>query len=208
MADIKLTKNELKVQQQKLLQLERYLPTLQLKKSLLQAEVESNKTAQETLKKEYHALEKMLFDTSGLLNLDPAFSLEKCLSIAHQELSSENIAGADLPIFKSLLFHEYTIDLFDSPPWQDSLLKMMREAKIKKNALQIANERITILERELKEVSTRVNLFEKILIPRSRENIKKIKVFLSDMQLSAVSQAKVAKAKILERQMTRVSYAH
>jgi V/A-type H+-transporting ATPase subunit D len=34
------------------------------------------------------------------------------------------------------------------------------------------------------------------LIPRSTENIKKIRVFLGDQQLAAVSQAKVAKAKI------------
>ena len=45
-----------------------------------------------------------------------------------------------------------------------------------------------------------MNLFEKILIPRSLENIKKIKMFLDDQQLAAISQAKVAKQKILMRQ--------
>jgi V/A-type H+-transporting ATPase subunit D len=44
-----------------------------------------------------------------------------------------------------------------------------------------------------------VNLFEKILIPRSQENIKKIRVFLGDQQLAAVAQAKVAKRKIAIR---------
>ena len=39
MAEIKLTKNELRNQQNKLSQLEKYLPTLQLKKALLQLEV-------------------------------------------------------------------------------------------------------------------------------------------------------------------------
>jgi len=46
------------------------------------------------------------------------------------------------------------------------------------------------------DVAIRVNLFEKILIPRASKNIKKIKVFLGDQQLTAVSQAKAAKAKI------------
>jgi len=41
-----------------------------------------------------------------------------------------------------------------------------------------------------------VNLFEKILIPRAKKNIKKIKVFLGDQELAAVSRAKVAKNKI------------
>lgn len=44
-------------------------------------------------------------------------------------------------------------------------------------------------------------MFEKILIPRALKNIKKIKVFLGDQQLAAVSQAKVAKKKIEERNL-------
>ncbi len=39
MAEIKLTKNELRSQQNLLAQLEKYLPTLQLKKAMLQSEV-------------------------------------------------------------------------------------------------------------------------------------------------------------------------
>ncbi len=56
-----------------------------------------------------------------------------------------------------------------------------------------------MLEKELREVSIRVNLFEKIMIPRTKANIKKVKIFLGDMQLAAVAQAKVSKRKILER---------
>ncbi|HEY5259666.1 MAG TPA: V-type ATP synthase subunit D, partial [Rhabdochlamydiaceae bacterium] len=54
--------------------------------------------------------------------------------------------------------------------------------------------------KELRDVSIRVNLFEKILIPRAQGNIRKIKIFLGDQQLAAVCQAKVAKQKILERE--------
>jgi V/A-type H+/Na+-transporting ATPase subunit D len=48
-------------------------------------------------------------------------------------------------------------------------------------------------------VSIRLNLFEKVLIPRAQKNIKKIKIFLGDQELAAVCQAKVAKRKIEER---------
>ena len=65
--------------------------------------------------------------------------------------------------------------------------------------IDIAHEKKKALEDEFREVSIRVNLFEKILIPRALRNIKKIKVFLGDQQLAAVSQAKVAKRKILEK---------
>lgn len=43
MAEIKLTKNELRAQQNRLTQLLKYLPTLQLKKAMLQLEVQEAK---------------------------------------------------------------------------------------------------------------------------------------------------------------------
>jgi len=61
---------------------------------------------------------------------------------------------------------------------------------------KVAREKVARLEAELREVSIRVNLFEKVMIPRTMANIKKIKVFLGDQQLAAVAQAKMAKMKM------------
>ena len=62
--------------------------------------------------------------------------------------------------------------------------------------IKVAYEQRNALEKELREVSIRVNLFEKILIPRAVDNIRRIKVFLGDQELAAVCRAKVAKNKI------------
>lgn len=199
MAELKLTKSELKAEQQKLIQLERYLPTLQLKKALLQAEVVSARVLKEALEREWKVVFSQLKSSIVLARLEPRFPFEAFITITKIEKSHENIAGAELPIFKEVCFDEPQISLFDTPPWIDSFLLIVKNAKTKKCALDIAKERLEILERELNEVSVRVNLFEKVLIPRCHDHIKKIKIFLGDLLLSAVSQAKVAKAKILER---------
>lgn len=89
--------------------------------------------------------------------------------------------------------------MFDSPVWADRATELVRELATQREKVHIAEEKRRALEKELREVSIRVNLFEKILIPRSQENIKKIRIFLGDQQLSAVAQAKVAKRKILLR---------
>ena len=65
--------------------------------------------------------------------------------------------------------------------------------------VQIAEEKIRALFHEWREVSIRVNLFEKVLIPRTLANIRKIKVFLGDLALAGVARAKVAKKKIMEK---------
>jgi len=111
----------------------------------------------------------------------------------------KNIAGVEVPFFESVVFEPYWYSLFDTPPWVDSVIIGLRSLAEATARIAVSKEKKAALEKELREVSIRVNLFEKILIPRAIKNIKKIKVFLGDMQLAAVSQAKVAKTKIEER---------
>jgi V/A-type H+-transporting ATPase subunit D len=47
----------------------------------------------------------------------------------------------------------------------------------------------------VRRVTQRVNLFEKVLIPRARHDIARIRIFLSDLERSAVVTSKIAKAK-------------
>ena len=49
------------------------------------------------------------------------------------------------------------------------------------------------LDRELRITTQRVNLFEKIKIPQTRDIIKKIQVYLGDQQPAAVVRGKIAK---------------
>jgi V/A-type H+-transporting ATPase subunit D len=44
-------------------------------------------------------------------------------------------------------------------------------------------------------VTQRVNLFEKVLIPRARKSIQRIRVYLSDEERAAVVRSKIAKRK-------------
>ncbi|EKE22261.1 MAG: hypothetical protein ACD_7C00009G0002, partial [uncultured bacterium] len=73
--------------------------------------------------------------------------------------------------------------------------KKLQEMISLKEKINVEEEKKRSLEKELKDVSIRVNLFEKILIPRTLKNIKKIKIFLGDQELAAISQAKIAKLK-------------
>jgi V/A-type H+-transporting ATPase subunit D len=196
---IKYTKTELRNQQVKLAQLQKYLPTLQLKKALLQIEVASAalEIANITvfLKNEEKQVERfqlLLSERYGPTAVASA-SVESVIS------QTENIAGVEIPIFEKVLFHEPYYSLFDTPPWLDSAVEGLRGFVVIREKLNIAKMRKKALEKELREVSIRVNLFEKIMIPRSLQNIKKIKIFLGDQQLAAVAQAKVAKKKILLR---------
>ncbi len=47
----------------------------------------------------------------------------------------------------------------------------------------------------MRTVTQRVNLFDKVLIPQTRENIKRIRIALSDAERAAVVRSKIAKKK-------------
>lgn len=198
MAEIKLSKTELRLQQNRLTQLQKYLPTLQLKKAMLQVEVNDARLEISALHDVFMQLRTAMDQYSGLLGDRKAFEVGEAAQVSLVKKRYENIAGVEVPYFEGVEFEPFSYDLFDSPPWVDSVVVSLRsaaEVNVKKDVVQ---EKKTALEGELRDVAIRVNLFEKILIPRALKNIKKIKVFLGDQQLAAVSQAKVAKTKIEE----------
>lgn len=198
MAKVKLTKNELRSQQHRLAQLQRYLPTLQLKKAMLQAEVHEARLEIRACEQAFGRERDLVSKFSSLLTDRESINFEEAVCVTKIDKQYENVAGVEIPQFEGINFADFHYDLFETPPWTDAAIASLRRLAEAKARIEVAIEKKEALEKELREVSIRVNLFEKILIPRAQTNIKRIKVFLGDQELAAVSQAKVAKAKIIE----------
>jgi V/A-type H+-transporting ATPase subunit D len=197
---MRLTKNELRSQQIRLTQFQRYLPTLQLKKAMLQLEVSLALSEIEALKNEHRVAFEQAEAFSPFLAEKVAVNISLYADVIHVKKQYENIAGVEIPVFQNILFREPDYFLFDTPIWAERATEMLRLLATLREKIAIAEEKRRALEKELRDVSIRVNLFEKVLIPRSIQNIKKIRIFLGDQQLAAVGQAKVAKRKILQRE--------
>jgi V/A-type H+/Na+-transporting ATPase subunit D len=198
-AEVKFTKTELRIQQLKLDRLRKYLPTLQLKKAMLQMEVNQAQIEIEALVADFAISQEKVGKYSSLLTERSAPDLFSAVKVRQVDRMHENVAGVDIPSFERVIFEPSTYSLFDTPVWFESAILGIKDLIVIREKIKVAEEKKRALEKELREVSIRVNLFEKILIPRAQENIKKIKIFLGDQQLAAVSQAKVAKKKILSR---------
>lgn len=199
MATLRLTKSELRNQQVRLTQLQRYLPTLQLKKAMLQAEVNEVRTEVIRLENAYSEARLLASHESGVFSERCGLDLSLAAKPTKIAKRYENIAGVDIPIFEKIDFAPFEYSLFSTPAWLEAAIDEMRSLAVSKAKILIAEEKKAALEKELREVTIRVNLFEKNLIPRAESHIRKIKVFLGDQALAAVSQAKVAKTKIEER---------
>lgn len=200
MAKIKLTKTELKLQRDALKRFQRYLPTLQLKKQQLQLEVRQVREEASRLDESLRAFRAGLEPWVAVHDPADAERLAALLEVREWRVASRNVAGIDVPVFDGLDVVAKDYDLFLTPPWIDDALEAARRHLELRLRRQLADEQERLLGQELRVVTQRVNLFEKVKIPEARENIRRIQISLGDQQTNAVGRAKIAKEKCQARE--------
>lgn len=195
MAKFKLTKNEQKKQKDRLKMFTRYLPTLQLKKQQLQTEIHSIEARAAAVFERKRQLEADFRDWIAVFG--DSFELKpEWIEIRAIRRGEGNIAGIRIPVFESVDFVETRYDLYLTPLWIDKAIVKMKEVIALDMEIKVLNEQIAVLSRELRTATQRVNLFEKVKIPETREIIKKISIYLGDQQTSEVVRGKIAKKKL------------
>ena len=199
---VKLTKNELKVQKDRLKQFQRYLPTLQLKKQQLQAVVMQVTAQLEQVARQRQAAVAGLDDWVAVFAENDSFPAEKRLDALirprHVVCGEQNIAGVTVPVFQELSFEDIQYDVADYPLWVDTAAVRLREIARLDALEKTLRRQVELLEQELRSTAQRVNLFEKVKIPEAKENIRVIGIYLGDQQTSAVVRGKIAKKKLQE----------
>lgn len=199
---VKLTKNELKLQKDRLKQFQRYLPTLQLKKQQLQS-VMMQVTAQlEKVEAERLQVIDGLDDWVSVFAENTSFPedmrLDKLVRPEKVICRDHNIAGVVVPVFEELSFEEISYDVADYPLWVDTAVVTLREIARLDALVKTLRTQVELLGRELRSTAQRVNLFEKVKIPEAKENIRVIGIYLGDQQTAAVVRGKIAKKKLQE----------
>ena len=199
MAKIKLTKNELKRQKDALKRFERYLPTLMLKKQQLQMvirQVEAEAREKRLDRDRVHTELNRWIDVFG-----EEAGVEEKIHMRELVTSDGNIAGVDIPVFERIVFDVENYNLMETPLWVDRGIDALRsiiELDAQLQVLEIQQER---LNEELRITTQRVNLFEKVKIPETRENIRRIRIYLGDQQTAAVVRGKIAKKNLVQEEI-------
>ena len=201
MAKIKLTKNELKVQKDALKMYRRYLPTLTLKKQQLQSEIRTIEIKADEVRRVKAELEEGFNDWIAVFSEKNAFP-DGIVTVSDIRKGRGNIAGVDIPIYEGATFSRGEYDLYATPLWVDIAAKHMEKAISLDLEAEVLDEQVRLLQNELRATSQRVNLFEKVKIPETEENIKKRSIYMADQQVSAVVRSKISKRKIALRNVS------
>ena len=197
MAKVRLTKNELKKQKDSLKMYKRYLPTLMLKKQQLQGEIRLTELRLKELQAAKENLDESFKTWIGVFG-ETGFFTKDILKITSLRTGHGNIAGVAIPIFEGAEFEIAPYDLLLTPVWLDKAVEAMKQVLLLDLEAQVVEEQRKRLDKELRTTTQRVNLFEKVKIPETNGNIKRIQVYLGDQQTSAVVRGKIAKSGLMK----------
>ena len=103
--------------------------------------------------------------------------------------------GTRLPKLNKVDIQVRDYALLGRPHWVDRLVEFLKTAVELRLQLQVAERRRALLAQAARTITQRVNLFDKVLIPRTQADIKKIQIYLSDAERAAVVNSKIAKRK-------------
>jgi len=197
MTRLALNKTELARKKRELATYRRFLPSLDLKRRQLLEERSRARADLAELERQRAALRDEAGRNIPMLS-NRRISVEGLVTVRDVQLGEANIVGVCVPVFEGVDFTVEPYGLLSKPHWVDAVVEMLKRAAELQLREQVARERLERLEAGLKKVTQRVNLFEKVLIPRAEAAIRTIQVGLADIERASVVRSKIAKRKHAE----------
>jgi len=194
MAKLKLSKHALHEQREQLKLYQRLLPSLDLKRRQLSIEVKKAQADYATAQTAVDTLETRIGEELPML-ADEEFRLGGLVQMKSFKVIEQNVVGVKLPFLDSIECAVADYSKLATPPWVDTLVQRLKEAAEQRMRAEIAGQRKAILQVQVRRITQRVNLFEKILIPTAKQNIMKIRIYLGDAERASVITSKLAKQK-------------
>ena len=198
MTKLSFSKASLHKEGKKLKLYKQYLPSLDLKRQQLMVERARVIAQLEETERLIEQCRKTVFESLPMLS-NRDIDLAGLVQVGQITVTEENIVGIRAPVLTSVEIKTASYSTYSRPHWVDQVviqLKTMLELKLQ---LQIHQRRVEILEKAVKKITQKVNLFDKVLIPRAQKNIRKISIFLSDAERADVVRAKITKQNRLKK---------
>ena len=194
MARLQLSKSSLSREQKSLKTYQQFLPSLDLKRQEL---MRQRAEAQKILLKTEADLKQCLQTTADEIPMlsNDRVDLQELVKVTGVKLNQENIMGASLPILTRVEIKTREYSFLAKPQWVDGVAEKLKYILTLRIRAQVEQRRLELLNSAVKTITQRVNLFDKVLIPRAQKNIKRIKIHLSDAERACVVIAKLAKNK-------------
>ena len=172
----------------------RFLPALDLKRQQLMAARAATRDRIAALEADL-AAHVAAVGTGLPMLADQDIAVEGLVRVTGFTRGTRNVAGTPVPVLDDIVVAVAPYGYLTRPHWVDRLVEALAAALRLRMALVVEHEALAVLDAAIATVTRRVNLFEKVLIPRAQANIKRIRIALGDMERAAVVTSKIAKRK-------------
>ncbi|MBO9433317.1 V-type ATP synthase subunit D [Ruegeria sp. R13_0] len=194
MARLQLNKSSLAREQTQLKSYERFLPSLDLKRQQLMAERAKAREDVKRLEDEVSDLAQQVGAKLPML-AQKGIDLDGLVQLTDYNVKEVNVVGVKMPALDRIEVSVRPYSRLAKPHWVDAAAQLLHDMIEARLRVKVAEERVKIFDKAVATITQRVNLFEKVLIPRAKANIKKIRIYLSDEQMQAVVRSKISKRK-------------
>ncbi|MDV3353740.1 V-type ATP synthase subunit D [Leptolyngbyaceae cyanobacterium CCMR0082] len=194
MARLALNKASLTKLQRQLKTYKDVLPSLDLKRRQLLAEQARARRRLMDVRQQLGELDPLIASELLMLSTQEV-DLTDIVKVVGVQIVEENVVGTRLPKLEKVDIEVRQYAFLGRPHWVERVVDALTTAVELRLQLQVAEQRQVLLNQAARKITQRVNLFDKVLIPRAQANIKKIQIYLSDAARAAVVNSKIAKRK-------------
>ncbi|MBS98706.1 MAG: V-type ATP synthase subunit D [Oceanospirillaceae bacterium] len=194
MAKLALNKSSLHRESGRLKAFRQFVPALDLKRKQILAARQTSRRELSTYQARLDEINRQVGDQLPML-AGSGLDLSALISVRRVELIQVNLVGIELPALTEVDIDRREHSRLALPAWVDTALVLAEERLRVELAKQVEAQRLERLEAALRKTTQRLNLFDKVLIPRAERNIRRIRIALSDAERAGVVRAKIAKGK-------------
>lgn len=190
------TKGTLAVRKRELALYKQVLPSLELKRQHLLAVRQSETTGCERARDLLVALTNGA-GTKFSMAARARVELGALVAIDRLETAEIQIVGTVLPMLVEVHWTPVVYGRLAKPHWVDGVVEEVRHIARQRLEIGFADERVRRLDRAIRLVVQKISLFQKVLIPASESEIRRIEIALADIERSAVVRSKIFKTRHL-----------
>jgi V/A-type H+-transporting ATPase subunit D len=193
MAKVSLSKSSLQKERDNLRLYERILPSLDLKRMQLTGELARAKEQVLQDQEEVRRVGGLISEQLPML-ANREIDLSGLVKVTSVRVEEENVVGVKLPLLKEVEVTVQEYSLLAKPHWVDAYVEQLKKTLHLLAKVKISEKRVDVLNHAVRRITQRVNLFEKILIPETKKNIKRVQIFLADLERASIVRSKISKA--------------
>lgn len=196
MAKLALNKSSLHKETARLKALRQFVPALDLKRKQILAARQNSRRALAQTEQQLDEILRQVREQLPML-AESKLDLRALVRLGQTTLKRVNLVGIELPEIEQLQIQRQQHSRLAMPAWVDTACDLLEQRLRLEVERRVELERLARLEAALRKTTQRLNLFDKVLIPRTEQHIRRIRIALSDAERAGVVRAKIAKNKRL-----------